>query len=105
VVCAKFSRLKATTATLAAIIAWRQIGNVFACRSEPTSSLQLGWFSNPWICIGIALEILFVLLLVDIFPLNQIFMLAPLASWQWALLLCLIVLSAAEKGLKQIANR
>jgi magnesium-transporting ATPase (P-type) len=96
---------QATTATLAAIVAC-QIGNVFACRSEHVSSLQLGWFSNPWIWVGIVLEILFVLLLVYVFPLNQIFMLAPLAGWQWALLLlCPIVLLAAEEGRKQIANR
>ncbi|WAL58271.1 cation-translocating P-type ATPase [Thermocoleostomius sinensis] len=96
---------QATTATLAAIVAC-QIGNVFACRSERVSSLRLGWFSNPWIWIGIALEILFVLLLVYVYPLNQIFMLAPLAGWQWAsLILCPIVLLAAEEWRKQIANR
>jgi Ca2+-transporting ATPase len=96
---------QATTATLAAIVAC-QIGNVFACRSERVSSLRLGWFSNPWIWIGIALEILFVLLLVYVYPLNQIFMLAPLAGWQWAVLVfCPIVLLAAEEWRKQIANR
>ncbi|MBF2001155.1 MAG: cation-transporting P-type ATPase [Synechococcales cyanobacterium M58_A2018_015] len=96
---------QATTATLAAIVAC-QMGNVFACRSESVSSLRLGWLSNPWIWVGIGSEILFVLLLVYVFPLNQIFMLAPLAGWQWALLIfCPIVLLGAEEWRKQVVNR
>jgi magnesium-transporting ATPase (P-type) len=46
---------QATTLTLVAIVAC-QDGNVFACRSERASIFQLGFFSNPFIWIGLGVE-------------------------------------------------
>ncbi|HEY9602161.1 MAG TPA: cation-transporting P-type ATPase [Allocoleopsis sp.] len=88
---------QATTMTLATIVAC-QDGNVFACRSERTSSLKLGFFSNQLIWFGIAIEWALILAIVFLTPLRQIFATAPLASWQWLLLLaCPPILLGAEE--------
>ncbi len=77
---------QATTMTLAAIVAC-QDGNVFACRSERTSILRLGFFSNPLIWLGIAVEWALILSVIYIPPLQKIFATAPLSAWQWSLLI------------------
>lgn len=88
---------QATTMTLATIVAC-QDGNVFACRSEHTSILRLGFFSNPLIWLGIGIEWLLVVLITHSATLQGIFSTAPLAPWQWLLLLVCppIVLGAEE---------
>ncbi|HIK44964.1 MAG TPA: cation-transporting P-type ATPase, partial [Leptolyngbyaceae cyanobacterium M65_K2018_010] len=80
--------LQATTLTLAAIVAC-QTGNVFACRSEKTSILRLGFFSNPLIWLGLAVEWALIAAIITLPPLQRIFSTAPLSPVQWAaLLLC-----------------
>ncbi|KAB1985690.1 cation transporting ATPase C-terminal domain-containing protein, partial [Haemophilus parainfluenzae] len=56
---------QATTLTLAAIVAC-QDGNVFACRSERTSILRLGFFSNPLIWLGIAIEWTLIIAIIEL---------------------------------------
>ncbi len=88
---------QATTMALATIVAC-QDGNVFACRSERTSILQVGFFTNPLIWMGIGMEWLLVLLITYSPPLQNLFLTAPLAPWQWLLLITCppIVLGADE---------
>jgi Ca2+-transporting ATPase len=88
---------QATTMTLAIIVAC-QDGNVFACRSEQTSILQLGFFSNPFIWLGIVTEWLLILAIIHIPVLRHIFSTAQLTSWQVLLLLiCPPLLLGAEE--------
>ncbi len=88
---------QATTATLATIVAC-QDGNVFACRSEKTSIFKLGFFSNRLIWLGIATEWIVILCIIFLKPLENIFDTAPLAMWQWLLLLiCPPILLGAEE--------
>ncbi|WP_019502637.1 cation-translocating P-type ATPase [Pseudanabaena sp. PCC 6802] len=88
---------QATTMTLAIIVAC-QDGNVFACRSERTSILRLGFFSNPLIWLGILTEWTLILAIIEIAPLRRIFSTAPLTAWQWLLLLvCPPILLGAEE--------
>jgi magnesium-transporting ATPase (P-type) len=88
---------QATTATLAAIVAC-QDGNVFACRSERTSILKLGFLSNRLIWLGIATEWILILCIIFLKPLENIFGTAPLEIWQWLLLLiCPPILLAADE--------
>jgi Ca2+-transporting ATPase len=83
--------------TLATIVAC-QDGNVFACRSEQTSILRLGFFSNPFIWLGIAMEWILVLLITNSTSLNSIFATSPLAPWQWlVLLVCPPIILGAEE--------
>jgi potassium/sodium efflux P-type ATPase len=96
---------QATTMTLATIVAC-QDGNVFACRSERTSILRLGFFSNPLIWIGIAMEWILVLLIIQIGSLRSLFSTAPLAPWQWLMLLaCPPILLGAEELRKTVFRR
>lgn len=96
---------QATTMTLATIIAC-QDGNVFACRSERTSTFRLGFFSNPLIWIGIVMEWSLVLLIIHIPFLSTLFSTAPLAPWQWLLLLvCPPILLGADELRKMILRK
>jgi magnesium-transporting ATPase (P-type) len=96
---------QATTMTLATIVAC-QDGNVFACRSEHTSILKLGFFSNPLIWLGIAIEWILVLLITNSLTLNRIFSTAPLAPWQWlVLLVCPPIILGAEELRKAFIHR
>ncbi|MFN9173021.1 MAG: cation-translocating P-type ATPase, partial [Synechocystis sp.] len=95
---------QATTMTLATIVAC-QDGNVFACRSERTSIFQLGFFSNPFIWLSIAVEWILVLLITQSAFLNTIFLTAPLAPWQWLMLIvCPPLILGAEELRKAIVR-
>ncbi|BAU64947.1 cation-transporting ATPase, E1-E2 type [Stanieria sp. NIES-3757] len=95
---------QATTLTLATIVAC-QTGNVFACRSEKVSIFKLGFFSNRLIWIGIATEWILILSIIYFKPLENIFATAPIASWQWLLLLiCPPLLLGAEELRKKVAK-
>jgi len=88
---------QATTMTLVIIVAC-QDGNVFACRSERTSIFRLGFFSNPFIWLGIATEWILIISIIEIAPLRQVFSTSPLTPWQWLLLLlCPPILLGAEE--------
>ncbi len=61
-----------------------QVGNAFACRSEKEKGHRLGWFSNPFLLVGIAIEILIILALVYYAPLASLFQHVPLPAIFWA---------------------
>ncbi|HEY9629538.1 MAG TPA: cation-transporting P-type ATPase [Coleofasciculaceae cyanobacterium] len=93
---------QATTVTLA-VIAACQTGNVFACRSERTSIFRLGFFSNPLIWLGIAVEWALILLIIYVPPLQKIFAVAPLSPWQWLMLIfCPPLILMADEFQKRI---
>jgi magnesium-transporting ATPase (P-type) len=96
---------QATTLTLVAIVAC-QDGNVFACRSERASIFQLGFFSNPFIWIGLGVEWIIIAMIVFLDPLRPIFGTALLSGWQWLLLpLCPLLLLGAEEGRKALLRK
>ncbi|NJO39181.1 MAG: cation-transporting P-type ATPase [Cyanobacteria bacterium RU_5_0] len=96
---------QATTMTLAAIVAC-QVGNIFACRSDRASIFRIGWFSNRLVWVGIAVELVLLLAIVNIVPLSQIFATNSLTSWQWlVLLVCPPFVLGAEEVRKWIARR
>jgi magnesium-transporting ATPase (P-type) len=76
----------ATTMTLASVVA-TQIGNLFAQRTESLSVLQIGFFSNRLIWVGIGTELALLLLLVYTPPLQTIFGTAALPLHHWWFLL------------------
>ena len=77
---------QATTLTFAAIVI-AQVANVFACRSERLSIFRLGFFSNPFILWGIAVELALLALIVYTPFGNLIFGTEPLPLWAWGPLL------------------
>ncbi len=97
--------MQATTACLTAIIV-TQIANVFACRSLRESVFSLGFFSNPLIFVGIAVELLLQLFIVY-HPLgNRIFSTAPLPFSVWMLFVPFaLVLFFAEEMRKFVLRK
>lgn len=79
--------IKATAMALAAIV-FSQIGAVFNCRTEKQSVFRVGLFRNKQINLGIIIEILLIIALVYLPPLQSVFHTAPLDISDW-LLLCI----------------
>jgi sodium/potassium-transporting ATPase subunit alpha len=96
---------QATTVTFAAIVV-AQIANVFACRSEHVSAFRLGFFSNPFILGGIAVELALLAALVYT-PLGHLILgTEPLPAWIWGpLILGAAGLLLTEEVRKFIAAR
>jgi sodium/potassium-transporting ATPase subunit alpha len=76
--------LQATTACFAAIVA-AQVVNVFACRHPQVSMFRLRLTTNPLLLLGIAAEILLLLVIVYTPQGNAVFGTAPFAAatWHW----------------------
>jgi len=73
----------ATTMTLAGVVV-TQVGAVFGCRSDRTSLLQLGFFTNKLVIWGIACELILLLLIVYVPVLQGIFNTGALGLREWA---------------------
>jgi len=78
--------IKATTMTLAAIV-FSQIGAVFNCRTEKQSVFKVGLFSNKQVNFGIIFEVVLIIALVYLPPLQSVFHTLGLDLSDW-LLLC-----------------
>jgi len=72
----------ATTAFHAGVV-MAQIGNAFTCRTETEPVHRLGWFSNRFLLLGIAVEIGLILLLIYFRPLAMLFEHLPLPPEYW----------------------
>lgn len=97
--------MKATAMTLAAIV-FCQIGAVFNCRTERQSVFKVGLFSNKQVNIGIISEIILIILLVYISPLQKIFHTAPLDATDWLYLIILPpIILMIEEGRKLYLRR
>ncbi len=77
---------QATGAFLATII-FCQVGNLLACRTNRQSALPYLLRPNAWMVSGIALELVFILAVLYVPPLQQIFTTAPPPGWVWSLIL------------------
>ena len=96
--------MQATTACLTAIIV-TQIANIFACRSFRESVFSIGFFSNRFIFIGIAFEIVLQLFIVYHPWGNEIFSTSPISVSVWfALIPFAVLLFAAEEARKFIVS-
>jgi magnesium-transporting ATPase (P-type) len=63
-----------------------QVGNALACRSDHMRSTSLGWLSNRFLWLGILIELVGIVSIVQIPFLARIFNHTPLPVWMWALL-------------------
>ena len=80
--------VKATAMSLAAIV-FCQVGAVFNCRTEKQSVFKVGLFSNKQVNIGIVSEIILIILLVYLPPLQKLFHTAALDPADWIYLIIL----------------
>lgn len=67
-------------------VVFAQVGNAFACRSEKQRISKVGWFSNKYLWVGIALEIIGIVLLVNVPFLARMFDHKPLPSSYWVVI-------------------
>lgn len=83
-----------------------QLVNVFACRSDRLSAARTGWFTNPLILWGIAIE-LTLLAIITYAPISHTILgTSALPAWIFGpLALSALVRLIAEEGRKIIANR
>jgi sodium/potassium-transporting ATPase subunit alpha len=96
---------EATTVTFAGIVL-AQVANVFACRSDRLSILQIGLFTNPLILWGIAIELILLALIAYTPVGNEIFDTSPLPLWVFGpLALGAVLLLLVEEARKLLANR
>jgi sodium/potassium-transporting ATPase subunit alpha len=96
---------EATTVTFAGIVL-AQVANVFSCRSDRLSVARFGWFRNPLILWGVAIEITILALITYTTLGNDIFRTGPLPLWIFGpLVLGALALLLAEEGRKFIVNR
>jgi magnesium-transporting ATPase (P-type) len=83
-----------------------QVGNAFACRSEKEKGHRLGWLSNPFLLVGIAIEIVMMLVLVYVQPFVGLFDHLPLPPIFWVgLLLFALVIYSLDRIRKEIVWR
>ena len=60
-----------------------QVGNAFACRSTKTRSTYLGWLSNRYLLLGVAMEIVLIVALIYVPVLAEAFNHARLPACYW----------------------
>jgi magnesium-transporting ATPase (P-type) len=74
---------QAATAMALGVVVTTQIGNLFAQRTERSSTLRLSWFGNRMIWIGIVSELVIVSLIIYVPFFQQIFGTSsfPLVNW------------------------
>lgn len=98
----------ATAMSLGAVVA-TQIGNVFAQRTERQSIFRVGLFSNRLVWIGIAVEVLLIVLIVYVPFLQNVFGTAAFGLPYWLLLFAftplLLLADEARKALLRRAER
>jgi magnesium-transporting ATPase (P-type) len=63
-----------------------QVGNAFACRTEKGRLRQLGWLSNRFVLLGVAVEVAMILAMVYFTPLAGLFNHVPIPPLFWLVL-------------------
>jgi magnesium-transporting ATPase (P-type) len=95
----------ATTVFHAGVV-MAQIGNVFTCRTETERVFHIGWFSNHFLWLAVAVEFLLILSFVYVPPLAKAFGHVPLPPFYWAgLILFAPVLYGLDRIRKSIVRR
>lgn len=95
----------ATTVFHAGVV-MAQVGNAFTCRTETERVHHLGWFSNRFLWLAVALEVVLILSFVYVPPLATAFGHVPLPPSYWVgLVLFAPVLYGLDSIRKSIARR
>jgi potassium/sodium efflux P-type ATPase len=98
----------ATTMCHAGIV-MGQIGAAYACRTERTSVFKIGFFSNKFLLVGIAVEVTLILTLIYVPPFQQFFEHGPLPPQYWLFILAfaplIFLLEEARKAVVRWRER
>jgi len=96
---------EASAAFLATII-FCQIGNVMACRTNRQSALSYFIRFNPWIVLGIVVEIGFILLVTNVPSVYRVFSTTAVPLWVWSLIIIApLVIFVIEEVRKWLVRR
>jgi magnesium-transporting ATPase (P-type) len=97
--------LQATTMTFLAMIAG-QIGTAFAVRTQRASLGQMGFFSNPYLLLAIAAELVLAAIIVYAPPLQDLLATAgPPPKYLLLLLPCPVIVWGADELRRLLAHR
>ncbi len=92
--------LQATTLTFTAIV-FAQIANGLSCRSVNDSLFTIGWWSNRYYWVAVAVELTVLGMLIFFDPLTQLFATAPFDPiYWWAVLAVTVIVLMAEEARK-----
>ncbi|MGZ5208986.1 MAG: cation-translocating P-type ATPase, partial [Sulfuricurvum sp.] len=92
--------LQATTVTFTAIV-FAQIANGLSCRSVDESLFTIGWWSNRYYWIGVAVELSVLGIIIFFTPLAHIFGTSPFDPiYWWAVGAVTVIVLVAEEGRK-----
>ena len=79
--------LAAAQTAAANAIVFGQIFLLFNCRSRRYTMFKLGFFSNPWLLVGVVLMVIAQLMFTYAPVMNQIFSTAPIGLDHWAIVI------------------
>jgi magnesium-transporting ATPase (P-type) len=97
--------VEATTMTQTGIV-MGQVGAGLAMRTNRRSVFSVGLFSNRFLLVGIAFEVVLAALLIYVPGLNTLFHQRPIGPWNWLfLLLWPPIVFFAEEGRKALFRR
>ncbi len=96
--------VRATTMTFASIVVG-QIGCVFACRSYRVSLFRMGVGGNLLLTAGVAVEVLFLLLIGRVPPFTTTFEFLPLGWTEWLFLLAVLPALPVADELRKLRLR
>lgn len=96
--------LQATTLTFAAIV-FAQIGNGLSCRSSSGSLFTIGWWSNRYYWIGVAVELAVLAILIYSTHLATVFGTAAFDPiYWWAVVSVSVIVLIAEEIRKWVVR-
>jgi len=99
------STAEARTLAVNAFVAM-EIGYLFNCRSLHGSVWKVGWFTNPWIWVGIGTTVALQMAFTYLPIMNSIFQSAPLAASSWWPIIALgFVINLLIGAIKWVENR
>ena len=99
------STAEARTLAVNAFVAM-EIGYLFNCRSLHGSVWKVGWFTNPWIWVGIGTTVALQMAFTYLPIMNSIFQSAPLAASAWWPIIALgLVINLVIGAIKWVENR
>jgi magnesium-transporting ATPase (P-type) len=96
--------VEATTMTQTGIVTG-QVGASLAMRTERQSVFSVGLFSNRFLIVAIAIEMLLALLLIYVPGLNAAFHQSPIGPWHWLVLLTFAPLVFGMEELRKAVFR
>jgi magnesium-transporting ATPase (P-type) len=78
-----------------------EMAYLFNCRSLTRGFWQQGWFSNPWIWVGLGVMLVLQLLMTYLPIMNDLFGSAPIGIQEWLEIVAIALLAAAIVGVEK----